>query len=81
LINNFSEKIYSIFFNQKTDLSLPATQFSKSNQSEVDIFFLHLIPMCNRGTRRVPHVEQELLSLPGHLCAPPVLVGFVLLDL
>ena len=37
--------------------------------------------MCNRVTRRVPHVEQELLSLPGHLCAPPVLVGFVLLDL
>ena len=77
----FSEKIYSIFCNQKTDLSLPATQFSKSKQIEVNICFLHLIPMCNRGTRRVPHVEQELLSLPRHLCTPPVLVWFMLLDL
>ena len=26
-------------------------------------------------------VEQELLTLPEHLSSPPVLVGFVLLDL
>ena len=29
----------------------------------------------------VPHVEQELLTLPEHLRSPPVLVGFELLDL
>ena len=27
------------------------------------------------------HVEQELPTLPEHLSSPPVLVGFVLLDL
>ena len=32
-------------------------------------------------TRRVTLVEQELLILPEHLSLPPVLVGFVLLDL
>jgi hypothetical protein len=34
-----------------------------------------------RLTRRVPLVEQELLTLPEHLSSPPVLVGFVLLGL
>jgi hypothetical protein len=34
-----------------------------------------------RLTRWVPLVEQELLTLPEHLSSPPVLVGFVLLDL
>ena len=34
-----------------------------------------------RLTRRVSLVEQELLTLPEHLSSPPVLVGFVLLDL
>jgi hypothetical protein len=36
-----------------------------------------------RLTRRVLLVEQELLTLPEHLCSPPpplFLVGFVLLD-
>ena len=28
-----------------------------------------------RLTRRVPHVEQELLTLPEHLCSPPVFSG------
>ena len=32
-------------------------------------------------TRRVPYVEQELLTLPDHLNSSIVLVGFVLLDL
>ena len=27
------------------------------------------------------HIFQELLTLPEHLSSPPVLVGFVLLDL
>jgi hypothetical protein len=31
-----------------------------------------------RLTRRVPLVEQELLTLPEHVIAPPFLVGFVL---
>jgi hypothetical protein len=29
----------------------------------------------------LPHVEQELLSLPEHLGSPSVLVAFMLLDL
>jgi len=29
----------------------------------------------------LPHVEQELLSLPEHLSSHPVLGGFVLIDL
>jgi folate-dependent phosphoribosylglycinamide formyltransferase PurN len=32
-------------------------------------------------TRRVPLVEQQLLTLPEHLSSPPVFSGFVLLDL
>jgi len=31
-----------------------------------------------RVTRRVPHVEQEVLTLPEHLSSSQVLVGFVL---
>jgi hypothetical protein len=34
-----------------------------------------------RLTRRVPLVEQKLLTLPEHLSPPRLLVGFVLLDL
>jgi hypothetical protein len=34
-----------------------------------------------RLTRRVPLVEQELLTLPEHLSSPRFLVGFVVLDL
>ena len=34
-----------------------------------------------RVTRRVPHVEQELLTFPVHMSSPPVLVSFVLLNL
>ena len=42
---------------------------------------------CNRIeliillTRRGPLVEQELLTLPEHLSLPPVVSGFLLLDL
>jgi hypothetical protein len=32
-------------------------------------------------TRWVPHVEQELLTLPEHFSSPSVLVGFMLFDL
>ena len=32
-------------------------------------------------TRRVPLVEEELITLPEHLSSFPVLVGFVLFDL
>jgi hypothetical protein len=31
--------------------------------------------------QKLPHVEQELLSLPEHLRSPQFLVGFMLLDL
>jgi hypothetical protein len=34
-----------------------------------------------RLTRRVPQVEQELLTLSEHLSSPSVLVGFLLLHL
>ena len=34
-----------------------------------------------RLTRLVPLVEKELPTLPEHLSSPPVLVGFLLLDL
>ena len=34
-----------------------------------------------RVTIRVPHVEQELLILPGHLNSLPALVRFVLIDI
>ena len=37
--------------------------------------------LVTRLIRRMPLVEQELLSLPEHLNSPPVLMGFVLLDL
>jgi len=40
-----------------------------------------VIRYVTRLTRRVPLVEQELLTLPEHLSSHPVLVGFVLLDL
>ena len=36
--------------------------------------------IVTRVTQRVPHVEQELLTLPEHMSSPPVWVGFVLLD-
>ena len=32
-------------------------------------------------TQHVPHVEQELLTLPEHMRSPRFLMGFVLLDL
>jgi hypothetical protein len=35
----------------------------------------------NYNLRRVPLVEQELLTLPEHLSSPLFLVGFVLRDL
>ena len=34
-----------------------------------------------RLIRRVPLVEQELLTLPEHLSSPPFVVGFLLLNL
>ena len=34
----------------------------------------------SRVARRVPLVEQELLTFPEYLSSPPVLVGFVLLE-
>ena len=40
-----------------------------------------IIGFVIRLTRRVPLVEQELLTLPDHMSSPPVLVRFVLLDL
>ena len=47
-------------------------------------FFPHswlITGFVTRITRRVPLVEQELLTLPEHLSSLPVLVGFVLLVL
>jgi len=32
-------------------------------------------------TRWMPHGEQELPTIPEHLCLPPVFVGLVLRDL
>ena len=41
-----------------------------------------LINGCvTRLTRRMPRMEQELLTLPEHLSSPPVLVGFLVLNL
>ena len=37
--------------------------------------------MKKRRERRVPLVEQGLLTFPEHLSSPPFLVEFVLLDL
>jgi len=34
-----------------------------------------------KETRRVPHVEQELLTNQEHMRSSPVLVGYVLLKL
>ena len=34
-----------------------------------------------RLTQRMSLVEQELVTLPEHLSSPPLLVGFMLLDL
>ena len=42
------------------------------------IFFPHsplIIGFVTRLTRRVPLVEQELLTLPEHLSSPPVFSG------
>ena len=35
----------------------------------------------NSSTTGVTRVEQELLTLPDHMSSPPILEGFVLLDL
>ena len=52
------------------------------------ILFMHTADQFHTGfvtivTRRVSLVEQELPTLPEHLSSPhpPILVGFVLLDL
>jgi hypothetical protein len=37
--------------------------------------------ICKRVTRLLSHVEQELPTLPEHLCTPPNLVVFELLEL
>ena len=37
--------------------------------------FPHSRLITTRSTRRVPLVEQELLTLPEHLCSPPVFSG------
>jgi len=39
------------------------------------------VPLVDRVTRTVPLLKYELLILPVHLSSPPVLVGFVFLDL
>jgi hypothetical protein len=47
-------------------------------------FFPHswlITDFVTRLTRRVPLVEEELLTLSKHLSSPALLVGFVLLDL
>jgi hypothetical protein len=43
--------------------------------------FVLITEFVTRLTRRVPLVEQKLLTLPEHLSSPRFLVGFVLLDL
>jgi hypothetical protein len=40
-----------------------------------------LVGFLTRVTRQVSLVEQELLTLPGRLSSPRLLVGFALLDL
>jgi hypothetical protein len=40
-----------------------------------------IIGFATRVKRRVPYMEQELLTLKEHMSSPPVLVGFVFLDL
>jgi hypothetical protein len=37
--------------------------------------------IVTRVTRRVPHVEKELPTIPEYNDSPAILVGFVLLDL
>jgi hypothetical protein len=39
-----------------------------------------IVGIVTRVAKRVPHVEQELLTLPEYTISPPVLVRFVLLD-
>jgi len=39
------------------------------------------VPVDLTFYRQLSLVEQELPTLPEHLCSPPVLVVFVLLDL
>ena len=46
-------------------------------------FFPHLwliTEFVTRLTRRGPHVEQKMFTLPGYLSSPWILVGFTLLD-
>jgi hypothetical protein len=54
----------------------------KSTKGQTTIYsFPHsrlITGFVTRLTRRVPLVEQELLTLPEHMSSPPVLVGFVL---
>ena len=40
-----------------------------------------IIGFVTRVTRRLPLVEQELLTLPEHMSSPPVFYGLVLHDL
>ena len=52
----------------------------KSSRRKFFIYFVFLnhdlLPgLCLRVTPRVPLVEQELLTLPGHMCSHPVFIG------
>jgi hypothetical protein len=48
---------------------------------DLRILVSNTISILDDVTRRMSRVEQELLTLPGHLSSPPLLVRFVLLDI
>ena len=51
-----------------------------TNIYECNVELKHTYLGTTRLSRRVPLVEQELITLPEHLSSPRFLVGFVLLD-
>jgi hypothetical protein len=60
-------RIYSVYRNHNPIRSFPQSWLFNG--------------VVTKLTRHVIHAEQELLTLPGHLNPPPVLVVVVLLDL
>jgi hypothetical protein len=54
--------------------SVSTTSRLKKNKVKL-VLFSFITGLVTRMTRQMPHVEQELLSRPEHLSAPPFLVG------
>ena len=76
LLFNLLVSTLNVVLPKISNLNLPTMNVNSCSQHNAII-----TKFVTRLTQRVPLVEQELVSLPEHLSSPPILVGFVLLDL